>query len=256
MKKTMLVAGFITLMHAFGAVAQTASSDWYACNFNDGKTVEDLLKVSNEWNDWFDNNATSRYTAYVMTPVLGNFADHPEVIWMGFSPTPSELGRTMDEWMTKGGKLQKKFNAVVNCSAHALQGVRAIRSYEKLGEAGFVQVQSCERRPGVSWGQVAHADERWGTWMEENNIPGGYYRWWSGTGSPRGAAADPDLGESEFQQVWITESMEQRGQGIEAYRATGTGVADSYGIYGDDSLYVCDTARVWYAQPVGGTDPD
>jgi len=216
--------------------------------------MEDLMVVAAAWDKWFDKNATTKYRAYILTPMLGNFVDHPEVIWMGFSPTPSDLGRTMDEWMSKGREMQAQFNEVVSCSSHALQGVQVVRPYDRADEPSVVQVSSCERKPGVSWGQVAMADNLWAEWMEKNGITGGTQRWWSGPGSPRGRAADPDMTEAEFQQVWITGSMEERGKAVEAYRAADDAAGDVYSIFGDDSLYECDTARVWYAQPVGGSE--
>jgi hypothetical protein len=54
--------------------------------------------------------------------------------------------------------------------------------------------------------------------------------------------------------VWITESLEQRGAALDQFREI-EGAGDTYyNIYGEDSLYTCDNARIYHATPVGGSD--
>ena len=54
--------------------------------------------------------------------------------------------------------------------------------------------------------------------------------------------------------MWITESLEQRGAALDQFREI-EGAGDIYyNIYGEDSLYTCDNARIYYATPVGGSD--
>ena len=185
--------------------------------------------------------------ALMLTPVFATFEEVPEAVWLGFSPTSAQLGAIADQWMSEGGDLMDEFNSVVDCGAHALAASRAVRAYEKAGEAGIVQLRSCTANEGVSWGQIAKADQAWADFMTENELPGGVYRWGAGPGTAKDAKMD-------FYAVWITESLEQRGAALDQFREI-EGAGDTYyNIYGEDSLYTCDNARIYHATPVGGSD--
>ena len=77
-----------------------------------------------------------------------------------------------------------------------------VKAYEKAGEAGIVQLSACSRNEGVSWAQIAKADQAWADYTAEHELPGGIYRWGAGPGKPK---------EMDFYSVWITESLEQHG---------------------------------------------
>jgi len=158
-----------------------------------------------------------------------------------------DLGATADAWMAEGGDLNDEFNSVIQCGAHTMAGSREIRAYENAGEAGIVQLSACTVKEGVSWAQVASADQAWADFMTENELPGGIYRWGAGPGTARESKMD-------FYAVWITESLAQRGAAIDKFR-TIEGSGQTYrNIYGDDNLYTCDNARIYHAVPVGGSD--
>ena len=58
----------------------------------------------------------------------------------------------------------------------------------------------------------------------------------------------------DFYAVLITESLEQRGAALDQFREI-EGAGDTYyNIYGEDSLYTCDNARIYHATRVGGSD--
>ena len=63
-----------------------------------------------------------------------------------------------------------------------------------------------------------------------------------------GSAIKSDI---DFYNVWITQSLAERGEGLQIFGANDWG-DESYHIAGDDSIAECDGWRIWHAQPVGG----
>ena len=105
------------------------------------------------------------------------------------------------------------------------------------------------RERHLSWGTLGFkwGDQAWADFMTENELPGGVYRWGAGPGTAKDSKMD-------FYAVWITESLEQRGAALDQFREI-EGAGDTYyTIYGEDSLYTCDNARIYHATPVGGSD--
>ena len=226
---------------------ERAAMESWACNYVEGKGYADLMNVAAKWDAWASKNHPAPYSAYVLSPVFATFEEVPEAVWLGFSPTSRQLGAVADQWMSETGDLIDEFNSVVDCGAHTLAGSRTIRAYEKVGEAGIVQLRSCTANEGVSWGQIAKADQAWADFMTENELPGGIYRWGAGPGTAKDSKMD-------FYAVWITESLEQRGTAMDKFREV-EGAGDTYyNIYGDENLYTCDNSRIYYATPVGGSD--
>ena len=229
------------------ALAQErAAMESWLCNYTEGKGHADLMKVAAKWQKWAEKNNPAPYEAYVLTPVFATFEEVPQSIWIGFSPTSAEMGAVADTWMNEGGDLMGDFNDVVQCGAHTLGSSRAVRAYEKAGEAGVVQLSACSVNKGVSWAQVAAADKAFADYLTEHELPGGVYRWGAGPGTPKDSGID-------FYSVWITESLEQRGAALDKWRTIESAAQDMYAIYGDDNLYTCDKPRIYYGVPVGGS---
>lgn len=232
--------------HVASAQDRAAMESW-ACTYVEDKGHADLMKVAAKWDKWASENHPAPYQAYVMTPIFATFEEVPEAVWVGFSPTSADLGAIADTWMTEDGDLIEDFDSVMKCGAHTLAGSQTIRAYEKAGEAGVVQLRACTVNDGVSWGQVAKADQAWADFVTENELPGGIYRWNAGPGTARDSKMD-------FYAVWITESLAQRGAALDKLREI-EGVSEKYyTIYGDDNLYTCDKARIYHAVPVGGSE--
>ena len=45
------------------------------CNFQDGKDMDDAMKVISEWNDYGDENFSEPYSAWILTPVYRTNSD-------------------------------------------------------------------------------------------------------------------------------------------------------------------------------------
>ena len=57
-----------------------------ACDYVEGKGIDDLLRVSEKWNGWASKNFSKIYTGNVLTP---HYYDESaaDVYWVGFSPS-------------------------------------------------------------------------------------------------------------------------------------------------------------------------
>jgi len=115
------------------------------------------------------------------------------------------------------------------------------RPYPKLGQAGFLQISACQFNEGYSLSDIMAADAKWTSWMDDNGMPGGIYRWIPNVGAPREDKTD-------FYHVYVTESLAERGSGTDMMIKGGFGVVQS--IYAD--IGDCDNPRIWHAQPAGG----
>lgn len=222
-----------------------AALEMFQCSFADGKDIGDVKKVAGEWDSWVDGKFTDGYQAYIMQPVVYNGADFSiDYIWLGVAENHQTMGRVKDQWFAQGAKLQKKFDAVAPCSARSLLTSMELKPYAKLGEAGYLQVNACELNEGVSYADVAAADKKWISWMTDKGMNLGAYRWFAGVGDARASTTD-------FYNVYIAESMEERGKAHDMMIKGGMQVAQS--LYAE--LMVCDKPRVWLSQPSGTIEP-
>ena len=221
---------------------RTSALELYFCSFADGKDMGDLKKVAAGWDRWVDSNFTESYNAYILSPVLINGADFPyDSLWLGVAENQQAMGKVMDDWSAKGGEWQQKFDAASKCDSHALLTSMEVRPYDKLGQAGYLQVSACQFKPGAGFAELAAVDKKWNAWMDKNAMPGGIYRWIPGVGAQR---AD----KSDFYGVYVAESLADRGQAHDMMMAGGFQVWNS--LY--DGISDCDNPRVWSAQPAGG----
>ena len=219
----------------------------YACEFREGKDLNDLMNVAEKWEKWATKAYPAPYSAYVMTPVVATYEEVPEVVWLEFSDSLSGLGANIDEWVQYDGGLVGEFDDVIKCDAHMLGGSFTLRARENTQDPGFVQLSACSSKDGVSDAQIAKADLEAAAWLDEHEIPGSNYRWDVGTGSSNQSKVD-------FYSIWITDSLKQRGEAIEKMMNIEGAQADLEAIYGMDSLAECDMARIYRGIQVGTSD--
>ena len=223
--------------------------EMYTCNYAEGKDHSDYMDVVGDWNKFAKSTFSEPYAGYVLTPVYAQKSDFPmDFIWLGVSGTPEQMGTLADEWMDKGSEFAKRFEEVAPCSSHSLWTSLTFREYPQAGSSGYLQVRSCRMKPGVSGGQIRLTQEKIAAWMDEHEIPGGNYLWVPGLGAPIDSEVD-------FYNVWVTESLADRGRGAMAF-GKNNWRDDFYQIAGDDSLAQCDNWRLWHAQPAGGSEID
>ena len=224
------------------AAPQTAALEAFFCSFEKGKDMDDLLKVTAEWDKWIDSSDSKAYAAYVMQPVINTGADFPyDYFWLGVAKNHEALGQSADEWMKKGGKIAAKFDAVAPCDTHILMTSQVIKPGNNNGKGGFAQISSCELKDGVDMMSLMAADKQWVSWMSDNEMPGGLVRWYGGVGEAKDSTTD-------FYSVYLAESLAQRGKAHDMMMAGGGAALNS--IYED--VMTCDVPRVYHGTPVGG----
>src|SRR5210317_405512 len=113
--------------------AGPAPVDAFFCNYQDGKSMKDLLPVANKFKSWADKNIPE-HSAWILTPRFAQFTEMPQVVWLGSSPNGNLTGKGLDKWIATGSDLQAEFNHVVRCGAH--------------GVASSVEINAPEGPPG------------------------------------------------------------------------------------------------------------
>ena len=227
---------------AHHAAPQTAALEAVFCSFEKRRDMDDLLKVTAEWDKWIDSSDSKAYAAYVMQPVINTGADFPyDYFWLGVAKNHEALGQSADEWMKKGGKIAAKFDAVAPCDTHILMTSQVIKPGNNDGKGGFAQISSCELKDGANMMSLMAADKQWVSWMTDNEMPGGLVRWYGGVGEAKDSTTD-------FYSVYLAESLAQRGKAHDMMMAGGGAALNS--IYED--VMTCDVPRVYHGTPVGG----
>ena len=49
-------------------VSEYGGVETFACDFNEGKDMDDLLKVTEKWDKWLNKNGSVAYTGLVLSP--------------------------------------------------------------------------------------------------------------------------------------------------------------------------------------------
>ena len=65
---------------------QISGMEAIQCSFEEGKDMDDAMKVIQEWNDYGDDNFGVPYSAWILTPIFRSNADFGnDFIFLGFS---------------------------------------------------------------------------------------------------------------------------------------------------------------------------
>jgi hypothetical protein len=221
---------------------QYAALEGIFCDYNKGKDLSDLLKVASGWNAWADDNISSNYSAWIMTPTIHNNEDFPnDYFWLGVADNHEGMGSVHDEWMAKGAKQQAKFDSVASCGSQNMMTGLMARPFKSSTGHAFVQISGCDLAEGKTMGDVMAADKEWVKWMDEVGMPGGLLRWLPAIGGARDDTTD-------LYSIFITESMTDRGKAHDMMMKGGGAMLQS--TYGD--MMTCDMPRIYHSTPVGG----
>ena len=128
-----------------------------ACDYVEGKGIDDLLRVSEKWNGWASKNFSKIYTGNVLTP---HYYDESaaDVYWVGFSPSFADQGTTQSEWQTKGANMQEEFDSVMTCKSHSQFAWVQIRDESGDTDTGIVDFSACKMSPEATQEEMAAAD--------------------------------------------------------------------------------------------------
>lgn len=165
-------------MPAYGGV------EVYACDFAEGKDMDDLMKVAKKWDKWAKKNHSKAYAGHVLTPFFSDGSD-AGVYWVGFSDSFSDQGIVLEEWLEKGGDLQKEFDSVIPCNSHSqLAWVRVRDVAEAPLSTGVVDFAGCSWLPGATQEKMAAADAEMNKFLDQVGITARVYRWYPMQGNP------------------------------------------------------------------------
>jgi hypothetical protein len=158
------------------------------CQFEDGKDMDDVMKVLDEWSEYGDENFSELFNAWILTPVYMSTSDFDlDFVFLGFADSLGAIGKAEDEFRKGGQKIGEKWERVTNCSGQALNfnvEARAPKNEWVEGEVNYTSIESCSLKEGKTNNDLKANDELWNKYLDEAGFEGGYWRWWPETGSP------------------------------------------------------------------------
>ena len=99
------------------------------------------------------------------------------------------MGEASETMFTpEGQKIQAKFNRVSDCYDHTGWGLEIVRPQQIVD--GFATMQWCTLNEDTTFEQVLSADKKMNAYLDEENMPSGFARWWPGSGIPSRFDAD------------------------------------------------------------------
>ncbi|MGI9295797.1 MAG: hypothetical protein ACR2PS_17590, partial [Pseudomonadales bacterium] len=243
--KVRLLAGAMIVFSAmlFGNAATAdhhegptfAPVELYSCTFADGKGMADLDKVTAKWNAWMDEKGRNDYVAVTLTPQFNDPDLKFDAAWMGFWPDGKAMGKSLQEWVTEGGKLGAEFDKVMPCDVH--QSFAAVTINAPTGptpETAVVVFSNCSIAEGKKPAEAGAALRAWGEYLKSNGIDGPLWSMWPAHG---GGDADFDFklvaGYNDYQAFGAAFDQFGNGGGYKKAAEIFGGVTD------------CDVARVY-----------
>lgn len=85
---------------------------------------------------WADENYPD-YSAWILTPQFGQFDELPEVLWLGSNASGNAMGKGLEAYLASGNDIQKEFDSVIDCGAHAL--------------ASSIEINAPDSPPEMAW---------------------------------------------------------------------------------------------------------
>ena len=215
-----------------------------ACDYVEGKDIDDLLRVSERWNGWASKNFSKVYTGNVLTP---HYYDESAagVYWVGFSPSFADQGTTQSEWQTKGANMQEEFDSVMTCKSHSQFAWVQIRDESGDTDTGIVDFSACKMSPEATQAEMAAADTQMNEFLSKIESSVRIYRWY-----PLQGIADENQGIDYFQASWH-ESLEAKGANSDKFVING-GLQVRNALYG--SLNDCSGGPSSTFVRVGGSE--
>ena len=136
----------------------------FFCNMQEGKTMKDLMQVAGKFAKWADKN-DPEYSAWILTPRFAQFAQGPQVVWLGSNPTGNSMGKGLDSWIASGNDLQEEFNRVMQCAGHGLASSVEINAPDGPPGDGVVMFSQCSLADGSDWSKAVGAHKKFSTAM-------------------------------------------------------------------------------------------
>jgi len=121
-------------------VPDATRAEYFMCKLNEGKTMSDMAKWSENWKKTVEaSDAGFNYAAFMLTPRYRTPLNEFDFIWVGNTPSSGDLGRANDFWLgDDAAKLRNSLPAV--CT----QGFNAV---QWIGESNFSPAELADQYP-------------------------------------------------------------------------------------------------------------
>lgn len=146
------------------AGAKPAPIEAFFCNLQPGKSVKDLMQVAQRFSKWADKNDPT-YSAWILTPRFGQFAELPQVVWLGSNPSGNEMGKALDAWKAGGDDIQGAFNSVMACGGHSVASSVEVNAPDGPPGDGVVMFTQCSIADGSDWSKAVGAHKKYAAAM-------------------------------------------------------------------------------------------
>tara|TARA_B100000508_G_C11444184_1_gene270460 strand:- start:574 stop:1323 length:750 start_codon:yes stop_codon:yes gene_type:complete len=163
----------------------TYTGEVLQCNLQDGKEVDDVLKMVKK--DWYALDYPVPYEGWVLTPTL--YADNDggyDLFWAGFAFNNTDMGSTLDWFFENGTKVFSKWENLVSCASWSHWDIfEARRPASELveGDSNVWAFHSCNFKDGKGVSDLRANDMIWNKYLDGIEHTGGVWRWWAGGGS-------------------------------------------------------------------------
>jgi len=252
MRSLTAVGAATTATLVFGsAVAQqqpqqpAGTVEIFACNFNNGQDMDDLLAAARRFNAWADQNGANDYTALILTPYAFSDEITFDALWLGAWPSGTAMGMGETKWLATGGQVQTAFDNVVECGSHAFYAGAVL--HQPAGPApedGVVLFTNCSLINGRTPAEAIAARREWSDYMVGRGDDG-----FSGVMFPL-AGESPDA-DYTYKAIHGFASVEQLGKSVDLY--TTGGVQRQNQILG--RVVDCDSPRLYLSHRVRQAQP-
>ena len=189
---SLLLGSLVACSSMFASAQSQSAMEAYLCTLNDGKSMQDLMEVVEDWNEWSDKKDITSYTAWVLNPIFVSGADlNRQALWLGHAPSFAEMSSTMGTWYSSGGELLEDFNEVWTCNSHFEMTAMMVRP--PAGEPSGSPVASfydCSLNDGKGPQDLMAATQAWNQHLDDNNIQEAMVYHFPAHGHPQDATYD------------------------------------------------------------------
>lgn len=155
----------------------------FTCDYEKGKDRGDLDKVIDRWNTFMDNNDAAPYTAWVLTPAFYGPEITFDVVWMGAWPTHADMGKSLQSWKDKGGKMNAEFLNVFSCDQHGSMAVLPMQAPVEPTDSALVRFMDCTIAEGKNAEDMVGAHRKFGSYMDSKGSDTNAWLFFSGMGA-------------------------------------------------------------------------
>lgn len=214
-----------------------------ACNYRDGKGMEDLLRVADRWNEWMDKEGRDDYWAFTLMPLFHSEEIDFDLVWAGGWADGASMAGSIEHWLARGGDLSARLEEVVSCRAHLVFAVIDMQSSPDPWLAGPVEFSNCTVKRGREMSEALKAMEEWVAYTTENGVNAGHFVLFPAYG---------ETSDAEYDFKWVSHfSYAGFGKNFDMF-GTGGGWRKWQDLI--ERHLECDSARVYHATPMRTVD--